>query len=641
MKRRVRALGKKISAAISHSERLEQRWLLSTTSFTIVPAQSSLTVAITAKVDGFPVTVTSQGTSTLNSSQNSLTTEFTGTLLADVGTGTLQFLSGSTIAAENNGVWKPGNNPGATGNPTTSVAADFGGEASVVFETEYVAARNLVFDCSSPLLTMGSGGYTTDNELAITATQGDVYYDGISGDSGDDALTGTSSDNESGKLATLTTAGSTETLTIPISITYQDTISSTESITSVFTGTFVATATVTNITPSPTYYLRLDADGQHIDLYNNSTGTGTVMQQFLYSQQTTLTLTASTGAGSITIDNSAGDVVPTGGLTLVGNGTTALKIIGSGNGDTVSLNAGSFVYNSVAINFSGMTQTTLDPNAGTDAVAVNAGTLIIAAPATAGIKVRKFSTITIAAGAKLQVAAPSSQANRALIVASSLSIAGATGNWTGTLDLTGNDLDLPGGSLAATTNQIAQGYNAGAGGLWNGTGLISSTAGADTTHRTALGVIQNNQSGSAIYGGGSGQVPFDTTNPGASDVLVKLTYLGDTNLDGKVDGSDYSRIDNGSKTSQTGWFNGDFNYDGSINGSDYTLIDNAYNTQGASLAAQIAPAPGVSDKGNVSAKPAFLFSQLPIGSATGNSSQNWQTAPTSIAAEIFGSDANS
>jgi len=39
----------------------------------------------------------------------------------------------------------------------------------------------------------------------------------------------------------------------------------------------------------------------------------------------------------------------------------------------------------------------------------------------------------------------------------------------------------------------------------------------------------------------------------------------------------------------TGWLNGDFNYDGAINGSDYTLIDNAFNTQGASLAAQVAP----------------------------------------------------
>jgi hypothetical protein len=69
--------------------------------------------------------------------------------------------------------------------------------------------------------------------------------------------------------------------------------------------------------------------------------------------------------------------------------------------------------------------------------------------------------------------------------------------------------------------------------------------------------------------------------------LVKFTYYGDANLDGKVDGADYSRIDAGylAHGAATGWFNGDFDYDGAINGSDYTLIDNAFNTQGAALPA--------------------------------------------------------
>jgi len=73
-------------------------------------------------------------------------------------------------------------------------------------------------------------------------------------------------------------------------------------------------------------------------------------------------------------------------------------------------------------------------------------------------------------------------------------------------------------------------------------------------------------------------------------VAVKYTYYGDANLNGTVDGSDYSLIDNGytSHGTLTGWQNGDFNYDGAINGSDYTLMDNAFNTQGAQLAAAIA-----------------------------------------------------
>jgi hypothetical protein len=86
---------------------------------------------------------------------------------------------------------------------------------------------------------------------------------------------------------------------------------------------------------------------------------------------------------------------------------------------------------------------------------------------------------------------------------------------------------------------------------------------------------------------------------------VKYTYYGDTNLDGVVDGSDYSRIDNGylSNGALTGWFNGDFNYDGVINGSDYTLIDNAFNTQGAQLAAEVSISAEIAGSGATSAVP--------------------------------------
>ncbi len=125
------------------------------------------------------------------------------------------------------------------------------------------------------------------------------------------------------------------------------------------------------------------------------------------------------------------------------------------------------------------------------------------------------------------------------------------------------------------------GYN---GGLWNGEGITSSTAANDPTHLTALGVILNTN-GTASQAWYS---TFDGASVTSTDVLIKYTYYGDTNLDGVIDGSDYSRIDNGYLTHLTGWASGDFNYDGVVNGSDYTLIDNAFNMQGASLAASIA-----------------------------------------------------
>ena len=165
--------------------------------------------------------------------------------------------------------------------------------------------------------------------------------------------------------------------------------------------------------------------------------------------------------------------------------------------------------------------------------------------------------------------------NRAMLL-TALTIAGTANGWTGKLDLANNDLIVQNGDPAIITNLVATAYNNGA---WNGSGITSSTAESDTAHLTALGImLNNNGSGMPIYSTFDGQVSTDT------DVLVKYTYYGDANLDGQVDGSDYSRLDNGYLNQLTGWANGDFNYDGTVDGSDYTLVDNAFNTQGSPLA---------------------------------------------------------
>ena len=62
----------------------------------------------------------------------------------------------------------------------------------------------------------------------------------------------------------------------------------------------------------------------------------------------------------------------------------------------------------------------------------------------------------------------------------------------------------------------------------------------------------------------------------STDVLMEYTYVGDANLDGLVNGNDYSLTDTGFNMRRSGWFNGDFNYDGLINADDYTLIDRGF-----------------------------------------------------------------
>src|SRR5581483_7536640 len=97
------------------------------------------------------------------------------------------------------------------------------------------------------------------------------------------------------------------------------------------------------------------------------------------------------------------------------------------------------------------------------------------------------------------------------------------------------------------------GYN---GGTWDGFGIISSTvAGAPAT---ALGYANAAELGITTFDG----QPVDD-----SAVLVKYTFKGDANLDGKVDVSDLGRLATGWQTSQN-WTGGDFNYDGLVDVSD-------------------------------------------------------------------------
>ena len=169
----------------------------------------------------------------------------------------------------------------------------------------------------------------------------------------------------------------------------------------------------------------------------------------------------------------------------------------------------------------------------------------------------------------------------------------------GSLDIVNNAMVINNGSIGAITAQVASAFNKG---LFTGTspnGIITSSAAAsDTQHLTAVGI-------------GTNFTAFQGGTVATTDVLLKYTYYGDANLDGMVDGSDYSRIDSAfisqvGGTSVTGWYNGDFNYDGVIDGSDYTLIDNAFNRQGAVLASQIASPTALISGGSAVPEPTSL-----------------------------------
>jgi hypothetical protein len=145
-------------------------------------------------------------------------------------------------------------------------------------------------------------------------------------------------------------------------------------------------------------------------------------------------------------------------------------------------------------------------------------------------------------------------------VVPSLAIAGDTDNWLGQFDLADNSMiiDYTGGPspLARVLNQIKTGR---AGGSWTGNGIISSMA--DATH--GMGVGDNALLGYSTFGGQSVSL---------TSVLIKDTYLGDTNLDGQVDLRDLFALASHYNTSGDVWTSGDFNYDGNVNVKDLTLL---------------------------------------------------------------------
>ncbi len=104
--------------------------------------------------------------------------------------------------------------------------------------------------------------------------------------------------------------------------------------------------------------------------------------------------------------------------------------------------------------------------------------------------------------------------------------------------------------------QIRTAYSNGA---WNGQGITTNTG--DPTH--GLGYADNSVLGLSTFGG----VSVDPTS-----ILIKYTFLGDSNLDGQVDLRDLYALASNYKTTGKLWTSGDFNYDGSVDVKDLTLL---------------------------------------------------------------------
>lgn len=158
----------------------------------------------------------------------------------------------------------------------------------------------------------------------------------------------------------------------------------------------------------------------------------------------------------------------------------------------------------------------------------------------------------------------------------------------GTLDLSDNALLLTdgdpgsiggwnGSSYSGISGLLARGYN---GGGWDGGGIVTTQPDA----RTGLATLAP-ATAAQVLGLQPGQTSlWNGETVDATTVIVKYTYGGDANLDGKLDADDYGSIDFSILVpGSSGYQNGDFNFDGKINADDYGVIDFNTLAQGAPL----------------------------------------------------------
>ena len=200
-------------------------------------------------------------------------------------------------------------------------------------------------------------------------------------------------------------------------------------------------------------------------------------------------------------------------------------------------------------------------NTYTGGTAITAGTLSLGTGGAAGT-----GSVNVAAGAALAYEPGRAQAVKPTNVNLA---AGAF------LDLYDNDMVVD--SAWLTKSQVETLVKtARNGGAWNMPGITSTTARNVST--TGLGVISG-----AEYNTVGGTGNFNGQPYVAGDTLVKYTWNGDANFDGRVTFDDYVKIDTGFNTGLTGWLNGDFNYSGAVTFDDYVLIDIAFNQQNGTL----------------------------------------------------------
>jgi autotransporter-associated beta strand protein len=232
-----------------------------------------------------------------------------------------------------------------------------------------------------------------------------------------------------------------------------------------------------------------------------------------------ITISAPVTPSSVLVNNTAGNYSFSGPGSIAGSGSLTKQGIGS------------------------LTLATV--NSYTGGTTVSAGTLLVQVSGA----LPSGEPLTIASAATVRLL-PSS----GLQTLGSLSIAAG-----GVFDIANNHLIVDyttSDPISAIHGYLSAGFN---NGNWNGPGIISSTA-QTPTNSFRYGVGFADGADGIVSGISSGQIE------------VKYTLLGDANLDGTVNGADFSILAANFGLGYTNWDQGNFLFTPAVNGADFSAL---------------------------------------------------------------------
>jgi uncharacterized delta-60 repeat protein len=272
-----------------------------------------------------------------------------------------------------------------------------------------------------------------------------------------------------------------------------------------------------------------------------------------YSGVEHVTVSGAAGADTIVFDLSL--ALP--GLDATGGGdvgvTDVLRLLGTSGADAFKLvNDARVTHGARIIGLTGIGAVEIDAREGADTVDVQ-GTIPVRFPSS-----QDLAALTIGAAGRVELLGDGNALRTdALTIASG-----------GRLDLFTGSLHVVGGDIKVIE------------------GLMKTARDGGPVRWTAAGI--GTRSAGIVTGLCAAEVA--TPTPG---VMVKYTYNGDANLDGRINADDYFRIDSAFLAGQPEPLcsMGDFNFDDKVNADDYFLIDSAFLSQGQPLGAEAVPVP--------------------------------------------------